>query len=348
MNITLKNGHTLGDGCACFIIAEAGINHNGDFDLARRLIDSAAKIGVDAIKFQKRTITEMYTSAFLDQEYGHNQSFGSTYRAHKEHLEFSDEQYVALARHAREGGIAFLASGFDSTSFTFIDTVLDVPVHKIASPLVRHHPLLRKVARLGKPMFMSTGMHSLEEVTEALGIIRSINPNIVLMQTTSLYPCDDSQVHLNVMVEYRRRFEVLVGYSSHDRGIAIPVGARALGACVIEKHFTLDRTMRGPDHAASVEPRGLELILRYVRAVEASLGSTRKAILPEEERMRAKYCVSLVAQRDLHRGERLTEDMLTYKSPGSGIPPSVVSEVVGRVLVRDVRVDTTIMWEDLG
>ncbi len=330
MEIKISDDRKVGDGNPLYIIAEVGINHNGDLDIAKQLIKEAKAAGANAVKFQKRTIDEMYTKDFLDQPYIKEGSFGKTYGEHKKKLEFSDEQFLELKDYARKAGITFLISGFDFTSFDFIEKKLEVPIHKIPSPFVTHFPLLKHVAQFGKPVILSTGMHSFSEVSNAIQFIRQFNDKIILFQATTLYPCPDELVNLNVLKTFKDELKVLVGYSSHDKGVILPVAAVALGACMIEKHFTLDRTMPGPDHAASVEPRGLEIIVKYSRSIEKGLGSYEKNILPGEEAQRIKYGVSIVAGVNIQSGEILTETNLTVKCPGGGISPTVYYALLGK------------------
>lgn len=347
MKLKINEERYIGDGCRPYIIAEAGINHNGKIDLAKKLIYEAARNGADAIKFQKRTIGEMYTQEALNKPYDKPYAFGKTYGEHKEFLEFSDEQYLELQNWAKECGIEFIVSGFDYTSFDFINNVLKVAVHKIASPFITHFPLLKKVAEYGKPIILSTGMHTMEEVQAALDYIRQFNQQIVVLQATTLYPCPNEDANLNVLKSFRQNFDVLVGYSSHDIGVVLPAAAVALGACVIEKHFTLDRTMVGPDHIASVEPRGLELVVKYCQNVFLGLGSFDKLINEKEYPQRLKYGVSIVSACNIKAGEKFTDANITVKCPGGGISPRLFSETIGKVACKDIPADSLIYEADV-
>ena len=268
----------IGEGEEPYVIAEIGINHNGSFDLCKKMIDAAARAGVDAVKMQKRTIEEMYTKDALDVPYNKPYAFGKTYGEHKHALEFTDEQYLELQKYTHDKGVEFLVSGFDSTGFEFIEKKLNVPIHKVASPFITDYPLLKQVAEYGKPIFLSTGMHTMEEIEESVKFIKQYNDKIMVFHAVTMYPVPNNQVNLNVITTFKEKLGTLVGYSSHDNGVVIPAAAVALGACVIEKHFTLDRTMIGPDHAASVEPRGMELIKTYSRSVWQSLGHFEREI----------------------------------------------------------------------
>lgn len=348
MEIKLQTGRIIGDGHPAYIIAEVGINHNGSFAIAQKLIDIAAFYEIDAIKFQKRTLRDLFTQEHLSQPYNNGHSFGATYGEHKQYLEFSNEQFIQLKQYAQQKKIDFLVSGFDFSGFDFINNILNVPIHKIPSPYVNHYPLLKHVAQYGKPMVLSTGMHSLDEVSDAVKFIKSINDKLVVLQCTSKYPIENSQANLNVMKTYRENFDTLTGYSSHDKGIILPVAAVAMGACVVEKHFTFDRTAKGADHSASVENRGLELIRNYIRTIEAGIGDGKKVIYPEEESMRIKYGISVVAKSDIRRGTILSYDHINYKIPGGGIKPKDIEKYIGKQVKRDIKPDEILYEVDLA
>lgn len=345
MEITLKNGRKIGAGHPAYIIAEVGINHNGNFEIAKKLIDKVAILELDAIKFQKRTINELYTQEFLDSDYTNHNSFGKTYGEHKHNLEFSDEQFFELKAHAEKREVELLVSGFDAKSFDFINNELNVPLHKIPSPYINHFPILEKVAKYNKPILISTGMHNMKEVTEAVNFIKKYNEQIVILQCTSTYPIENHQANLRVIQTYHKEFNTLVGYSSHDKGIILSVAAVALGACVIEKHFTFDRTAKGPDHAASAETRGLELIHNYIRAIEEGFGDGQKIVYDEEKKMRIKYGFSIVSRIDIQEGTRIGKDMITYKIPGNGIPPKEEFKILGKIAKNDIKKDEIILTE---
>ena len=337
----------IGDGCEPYIIAEIGINHNGSFELCKQMIDEAAHTGVDAIKMQKRTIEEMYTKDALDVPYNKPYAFGKTYGEHKHALEFSDKQYLELQKYTHSKGVEFLVSGFDSTGFEFIEKVLNCPVHKIASPFITDYPLLKQVAEYGKPIFLSTGMHSMEEIKASVEFIKKINDKIMVFHTVTMYPVPNELVNLNVLATFKKELDTLVGYSSHDNGVAIPVASIALGACVIEKHFTLDRTMIGPDHAASAESRGMELIKKYSTAVFQAMGSFARDISEYEKVARIKYGVSLTSKCVIAEGETITANNIMVKCPGGGISPAFYWDMLGKKATRNIEADKTIYDGDI-
>lgn len=337
----------IGESEEPYVIAEIGINHNGDFELCKKMIAQAARAGVDAVKMQKRTIEEMYTKDALDVPYNKPYAFGRTYGEHKHFLEFSDEQYIELQKYTHSLGVEFLVSGFDSTGFEFIEKVLNVPVHKIASPFITDYPLLKQVAEYGKPIFLSTGMHTMEEIKASVEFIKQFNDKLMVFHAVTMYPVPNKDVNLNILKMFKMELDTLVGYSSHDTGVAIPAAAVALGACVIEKHFTLDRTMIGPDHAASVEPRGMELIKKYSTAVHLALGSHVREMNEHEQAARIKYGVSVTSKRTIPTGTIITEDDIMVKCPGGGISPVHFWDLLGKKATKDIAADKTIYDGDI-
>jgi sialic acid synthase SpsE len=347
MNIQLTEKRIVGDGYPAYIMAEVGINHNGDINIAKQLIDKAAIIGIDGVKFQKRTIHEMYREAFLNEPYLKESSFGDTYGSHKEFLEFSNEQLFDLKGYTESKGLDFIISGFDFSGFDFINYELKTHFHKLASPLVTHLPLLKHIAEYNKPMVLSTGMHTFDEVRHAVETILPINNKLILLQCTTSYPTNNSDVHLAVIKRFREEFSILAGYSSHDRGVVIPAASVMFGSCFIEKHFTLDRTMKGPDHVCSVEPRGLEMILKYARTLESAIGIGTKELCESEVSARLKYGYSCVANRFLKKGDKVTSDDIGYKVPGTGLNPANVDSIIGKVLIKDIDADSEIGLNDV-
>ncbi len=271
--VELVKGRWVGPGYPPFIIAEIGINHQGSIEIAKRLIDSAVETGVDCVKFQKRTINKILTRKALDREYNNPNSFGATYGEHKEHLEFNVDQYRELKGYADAKGVTFSASGWDEESIDLLDEI-GMPFFKIASADLTNFPLLEHTARKGKHMIISTGMNNFETVNSAVALILGINSNLVIMQCTSSYPTPIDEINLNVIKTYRAVFgrDAVIGYSGHENGIAVSLVASILGASVIERHFTLDRTMKGGDHSASLEPTGMKKLVRNIANCQRTLG----------------------------------------------------------------------------
>jgi sialic acid synthase SpsE len=261
----------IGDNEPTFVIAEAGINHQGELEIAKKLVVEAKRCGADAVKFQKRTINRILTKEGLEADYDNPNSFGNTYGEHKEALELTEDEYVELKKFCDEQDIIFCASGWDEESIDFLDS-LGMPFFKMASADLTNIPLLVHTAKKGKPMFLSTGMANLDQVKLAYETIKKYISDIVVFQCTSTYPSAFNEINLNVIHTYKKEFpEVVIGYSGHEKGIAIPPVAVGLGARVVERHFTLDRTMKGGDHAASLEPAGFLKIVRDIHHTEEAL-----------------------------------------------------------------------------
>lgn len=337
---TIRIGQrTVGDGQPCFVLAEGGVNHNGDPALAEDLVRIAAECHADAVKFQKRTVHELLTRSALERPYVNANSLGATYGEHRLKLELSEEVWCRLRDRATSLGLEFMGSAWDRGSADFL-AALDTPAIKTPSAVVTDLDLLGYIARLGRPMIVSTGMSSLEEVDEAVECITRYTDQLILLQCTSAYPSEFGDLNLRVMDLYRERYGLLVGYSGHERGIAVSEAAATLGACMIERHFTRDRTLPGPDHAASLEPIGLAKMVRDIRHIEMAMGSRDKRVSASEVPVRMRLAKSVVAARDIAAGAVVRADMLTVKGPGDGIPANHLAHLVGRVAAVDVAADT--------
>eukprot|EP01129_Flabellula_baltica_P000370 TRINITY_DN10394_c0_g1_i1.p1 TRINITY_DN10394_c0_g1~~TRINITY_DN10394_c0_g1_i1.p1 ORF type:complete len:353 (+),score=112.24 TRINITY_DN10394_c0_g1_i1:24-1082(+) len=343
--ITIGDKQVGGDN-PVFFIAEAGINHQGEVELAKKLIDLAHSCGADCVKFQKRTVNRILTKEGLNRIYDTPNSFGETYGQHKEHLELSFDEFRELKAYADEVGILFTASGWDEESVDFLDS-LDVPFFKVASADLTNFPLLEHTARKGRPLVLSSGMATMEIVKAALELVLPINDQVVMCQCTSTYPATPETLNLNVITTYIKEFgdDLVVGYSGHENGIAMSLCAAVMGAKVIERHFTLDRTMKGGDHAASLEKPGLEKLIRDIHNFEVARGSYEKFRIPAEEPIFNKLAKSVVSLVDIPAGTVITREMLTTKGPGSGINPMRMDEVVGKKTLRDIEEDVVIMEE---
>ena len=249
--IKISENRLIGENEPPLIIAEIGNNHNGEIDNAIELIKIAKDIGVDAVKFQVKNIEKSFSKELLDSQYVNENSFGKTYREHKEALEFSKQQLIEIYELSKKLDIICFSTPFDTDSVDLLESINN-PIYKISSFHVTDLPLIEKVAKTKKPIIMSTGMSSIDEIDKAVKLIKNYNDQLVLLQCTSCYPTNDEDVNLSVITFLRDRYNCPIGYSGHERGIAICTSAVALGACAIERHFTLDRTMKGPDHASSI------------------------------------------------------------------------------------------------
>jgi sialic acid synthase len=337
---------TVGDGQPCFVIAEGGVNHNGDPRLADELVHIAADCQADAVKFQKRTINELLTRAALDRPYVNPNSLGATYGEHRLKLELSDADWYRLRDLAMRLGLQFMGSAWDRGSADLLD-VLESPAIKTPSAVLTDLDLLEYIARKGRPMIVSTGMSTLEEVDQAVERILRHTHELILLQCTSAYPSEFADINLRVMDTYSKRYGVLVGYSGHERGISVSEAAATLGACVVERHFTKDRTLPGPDHAASLEPIGLKKLVRDIRQIETAMGSAEKRVMASELSVRVRLGKSVVAARTIRAGSILKQDMLTAKSPGDGISPNHLARLFGRVAAVDIEADALLPIEAL-
>jgi sialic acid synthase len=332
----------IDDSSDCWVIAEIGHNHQGSVEKCKELFRQAKECGANSVKLQKRHNRTLFTQAAFDRPYDNENSFGPTYGAHREALEFGRSEYLELQAYARELGITFFATAFDFRSADFL-AELDVPVFKIASGDLRNTPLLEYVAHFGKPMIVSTGGGSLEDVQRAYDAIRPINPRLAILQCTASYPAAFEDLDLGVIQTFRALFpDIVVGYSGHDNGIAMAVAAYVLGARIVEKHFTLNRAMKGTDHAFSLEPQGLRKLVRDVRRARIAIGDGDKKVRECEEPAVIKMGKKLVAARALPAGHVLEESDLAIKSPGDGLPPYRWSEVVGRRLMLPIEADANI------
>lgn len=326
-----------------YIIAEAGVNHNGSLELAFELVKKAKEAGADCVKFQT-FISEHGVSRYAEkaayQKANCAQGTSQLDMVKKLELPFGD--FIKLKAYCDEIGITFLSTPFDFESIAFLNTV-EMPFWKVPSGEVTNLPYLLAIAKTKKPVVMSTGMCEMVEIEAALEVLKTNGtPEITLLHCNTEYPTPFADVNLRAMETLRQRFGVKVGYSDHTQGIEVPIAAAALGAAVIEKHFTLDRNMEGPDHKASLEPHELKAMVDGIRHIEAALGSGEKTASPSEEKNRPIARKSIIAQRTIRKGEVLTEENLTVKRPGSGISPMRWFDVLGTRAVRDFEEDELI------
>jgi N-acetylneuraminate synthase/sialic acid synthase len=348
MRELLIDGRRIHDDGDCYVIAEIGHNHQGDVEKAKELIRAARDCGVDAVKLQKRDNRTLFTREFYEAPYDNENSFGSTYGAHREALELGRDAWLDLQAYARELGVTLFATAFDPPSADFL-AELDVPAFKIASADIVNTPLLRHVAQLGKPMLVPTGGATLEDVDRAVDTILPLNSQLCLMQCTASYPADVTELNLGVITLFRERYpELVIGLSDHQDGIAMALVAHMLGARVIEKHFTLSHTWKGTDHAFSLMPEGMRKLVRDLHRIRTAVGDGVKRRYASEERPLEKMGKKLVAARDLPGGHELGPDDVAIKSPAAGgLPPYEYENVVGRRLTRPLAADQGITLLDL-
>jgi len=331
-------GRLIGEGKPCFIIAEAGVNHNGDIKLAKKLIDVAQKVGANAIKFQTFKAEDLVTKSAEKAEYQKETtgSEGTQFEMIKK-LELTERDFKELFVYAQEKGILFLSSPFDKESADLLDE-LGVATFKVPSGEITNFPLLKHIARKMKPIILSTGMATLEEVKEALDVIKEEGEEeIILLHCVSSYPAKIEDMNLKAMETLGNTFRLPVGLSDHSLGITIPIAATALGACVIEKHFTLDKNLPGPDHRASLEPEELKQLVTTIRDVEKAMGNGVKRPTKNEEENKKVARRSIVARVDIPRDTIITEEMLDIKRPGTGLEPKYINTIVGRKVKKHIK-----------
>ena len=325
-----------------FIIAEAGVNHNGSPETARRLADAAKSAGADCVKFQTFKAENLVSRGAQKAEYQKNTTGGGSQEEMLKKLELSCSDFRALKEYCDSIGICFLSTPFDLESIDFLNTI-DMPFWKIPSGEITNYPYLHAIAKTGRPVVMSTGMCNMEEIREAIRALRENGAGeIRLLHCNTEYPTPFEDVNLKAMQTLRREFGLETGYSDHTQGIEVPIAAAAAGAVMIEKHFTLDRNMEGPDHKASLEPEELAAMVRAIRNIEKATGNGIKVPSPSEKKNIPVARKSIVAKTGIRAGEILTEENLTAKRPGTGISPMRWNEVIGTKAVRDFKEDEQI------
>jgi len=339
----------IGEGRPCFIIAEAGVNHNGDINLARKLIDAARDAGADAVKFQTFTAEAIATKGAEKAPYQKEASgTGESQYDMLKKLELSKEAHRELKNYAEKQGIIFLSTPFDEASIDLLDG-LGVPAFKVASGEITNLPLIKYIAKKKKPVIMSTGMSTLDEIGEVLEFLHNEGAKeIILLHCVSVYPAKIEDMNLRVMVSLRRTFGLPVGLSDHTTSITVPVAAVALGACVIEKHFTLDRNLPGPDHQASLEPQELKQMVKSTREVEMALGDGVKRLTPDEIENKKVTRRSIVAKIDIPNGVTITKEMLAIRRPGNGLEAKFMNLVIGKTTQKDIKSGEAITLSKVG
>jgi N,N'-diacetyllegionaminate synthase len=342
-------GHVIGPGYPCFIIAEAGVNHNGSEEIAQHLIDAAAEAGADAVKFQTFQTDELVTRSAPKAEYQlQTTPAGESQHEMLRKLELSIEGHRHLIAQCEKKGLVFLSTPFDEGSADLLES-LGVAAFKIPSGELTNLPFLEHVARKNKPIILSTGMATLAEVEAAVAALRGAgNEAIILLQCVSSYPANPADVNLRAMITMARTFKVPVGYSDHTLGQEVALAAAALGASVIEKHFTLDRALPGPDHKASIEPEELRTLVRSVRIVESALGDGEKKPVPSEANTAMIARKSLVAARDIPVDTTVTIDMIATRRPGTGVSPALRDQIVGRRTCTSIAEGTALTFDMLS
>jgi len=341
----LKIGNRyLGENKSVFIVAEAGDNHNGDIEIAKKLIEEAHRIGADAIKFQtwktERIMTKKSPAAAYQKNFAKNQ-----FEMAKK-LELREDTFRELAKFTKKKGIIFLSTPFDEESVDFLDSL--VPAFKIASSEVTNTPLLEHIANKKKPIILSTGMSTMEEIRDAVDIIKTRTTDIILLHCISSYPTKISDVNMRVLNTLREKFNLNIGYSDHTIGIEPVLIAVSLGAVLIEKHFTLDKNMQGPDHKLSSDPDEFRKMIELIRRTEKILGSPEKRIINSEKEIRKITGRSIVAKKPISKGTEISIEIIDLKRPSGGLTAKDLENVLGKIALKNIEQDEIITFKKLG
>lgn len=344
----------VSDDSPSYVIAEVGHNHQGEIEKCKAIFKAAADSGADAVKIQKRDNRTLFTREMYESRYHSENAYAATYGTHREFLEFDRPEYLELIAYAKSLGLLFFATAFDDRSADFLAS-LDMPAYKIASGDLNNTPLLKRVARFGKPMLVSTGGADMREVQRAYDAIMPINQNLCIMQCTSGYPAACEDLNLRVIETFRRAFpDLVIGFSSHESGIAMPLIAYMLGARVFEKHFTLNRAWKGSDQAFSLEPGGLRRVVRDLERTHVALGDGVKRPFASEADPLKKMVKRIVAARHLRAGTVLAAHDLAFRIPlpsridDSALQPFEIDRLVGRMLSHDVETEGIVTLASVG
>jgi sialic acid synthase len=347
MNELIINKQNINEQSDCYVIAEIGNNHQGDLETAKLLVDAAKSAGVDAVKTQRRDNKSLYTKAYYNRTYDNPVSFGDTYGKHREALELSDSDFVELQTYCNEIDITFFSTAFDFHSADYLESI-GIPAYKTASGDLKNIPLLTHIAKFGKPLIVSTGGGALEDVRRMYEALMPINPQLCILHCTAAYPCPAEMLNLRVIETFQKEFpDVIVGLSDHYSGIISAPLAYLLGARVVEKHFTLNHTMKGTDHSFSLIPEGMRKMVRDLERTKQSLGNGIKQAHESERDPLIKMGKKLVAATDLTIGHEIRRIDINLKSPGDGLPPYEMENVLGKLLTKDLKEDENIDWSVL-
>ena len=337
----------IGDKNPCFIIAEAGVNHNGKLSLAKKLIDIAKEAGVDAIKFQTfKTEGVMIENVPMAEYQKKNIGKKETQFQMIKKLELSYDDFISLKKYCDKKRIIFLSTPHSEDAINFLEKL--VLAYKIGSGDLTNLPFLEKIAGKKKPIILSTGMATLSEVKEAVGTIKKAGNNkIILLHCTTNYPCPLEEVNLKAMLTLKKELNLPVGYSDHTLGITVPIMAATLGAVILEKHFTINKNLPGPDHKASLGPDELREMVIAIRNTEKALGGGVKKPTKSEEKIKKVVRKSIIAKIDIPKGAKITDEILIIKRPGNGIQPKYLHKVIGKIARGDIKKDNLIKFRKL-
>ncbi|HLD27276.1 MAG TPA: N-acetylneuraminate synthase family protein [Patescibacteria group bacterium] len=339
----------IGQGRPIFVVAEIGCNHNGNVELAKKMVEEAAKAGADAVKFQKRDVEETFIKEMRDQKQVKTLAFGKTYGEYRRFQEMTMEEFSELKRHAEKLGLFFFVTPFDFKSVDFLEE-LQIDAYKISSFDVTNYPLVQKIARLKKPIVLSIGMSSLEEIDGCLETIFKYHNDVIINHCISTYPTPLNDMNLKNILYLKERYHPLpIGYSGHEKGIMPTIMAAAMGATTVERHVTLDKNLPGPDQATvSLDMNELKNLILHLRNLEVVFGDSRKIIRDSERKAREKHSKSIVAKIRIPAGTTIGVEMFTFKSPGSGLKPYEINGLLGKIARFDIEEDTIMPKEALN
>ncbi|MHA1917912.1 MAG: N-acetylneuraminate synthase [Candidatus Ranarchaeia archaeon] len=343
-NIKINN-RIIGEKSPTYIIAEIGVNHNGILENAKKMIKEAKTANADAVKFQTYVTEELTTFSAPTANYQKNNTGVDNQRDLIKKFELSPEDFRELSDYAKEIGITFLSTPFDSSSLKLL-VDLGVPAIKVSSGDLTNYPLLEEIKKTNLPIILSTGMATMDEIVESVDLIK-LNPLIVL-HCISQYPTPPELVNLNIIRTLKKELQVLVGFSDHTLGNEISIAAVTMGACVIEKHFTLDQNMKGPDHKSSLNPMQFSELVKAIRKVESAYGSYEKVVSPEEIETANKVRRSIVAKVDIEKGTKITKNLVAFKRPGNGIPTKHLESIIGKKTKVAIKMDEQITLEKIN
>ena len=328
-----------------FIIAEIGVNHNGSVDLAKQMIKSASICGVDAVKFQTFVSEDLVTENAKTAKYQENNTNENSQLEMLKKLELSFHDFHELKRYAEECGVIFLSSPFDFKSVDLLEK-LNVSLYKLGSGELTNFELIDYVLKTNKPLIISTGMASLEEIKETYNHIKN-KDNLVILHCITGYPTSFEEANLNFIKTLQNELDVPIGFSDHSPGIELPIAAVALGACVVEKHFTLDKTLEGPDHKASLNPDEFKAMVSAIRNVEVAMGDGVRRFSKNEKEIKQVARKSIVLNENVKKGSVLKREMLSIKRPGTGISPKYIDDVIGKTAIDDLNINHVLKWDDI-
>lgn len=347
MEKIILNGIEVSNTSPCYVIAEIGHNHQGNLENCKKLFLEAKLSGANAVKLQKRNNKKLYTKSFYNSPYNNPNSYGETYGLHREFLEFDKDQYQALKKYAKEIDITFFATPFDFDSVDFLEEI-NLPFYKIASADVTNLPLIDYVASKKKPIIFSTGGCTEKDIERVYNHLKKNNSEFALLHCISSYPTPPELVNLELIPYYKKKFNCIIGFSSHDNGPALSLASYVKGARIIEKHFTLDRSLKGTDHAMSLAPSGLRKLIKDLRKTEKALGNGVKTFQDGEKEPIKKMAKKIVSSKAIKKGTIIQLEHLEFKSPGDGLPPYLAYEIIGKKLTKDVEYEYTFQQGDFS